>query len=348
MAAIVTVATLDASRAHLARSPRLFGAPAALVYESNGTFGIAEVVDATLAVAGVDAVTRQLAVDEDTVTVTALGPGDPVEIEPEAFETRRGAAVPPVVDGLFPQGGDEVALGEATAEELGAGVGDTVRLAPIGAGEEMVLRVSGMVVSWDSTDPQHAFIVTPETLHRALCADRPFDECNLSARVFADVVTDDARATLLDNGFSEIAPPANVGRLDQVGAVPWYLAAFLCALAAAGLLHALLTALRRRRRDIAITRALGLTSRAAAESLVWQAVLTALVGVATGTLLGVIVGPMMWRIIATDLGIIVRPIVPIVAVALAAAIGLTIAVLLSLAPRWRAVHLPLAHALRSE
>jgi ABC-type lipoprotein release transport system permease subunit len=114
------------------------------------------------------------------------------------------------------------------------------------------------------------------------------------------------------------------------------------------MLHALLTALRRRRRDIAITRALGLTGRRAADSLVWQAVLTALVGVASGTLLGVIVGPMMWRIIATDLGVIVRPIVPVVAVALAAAIGLTIAVLLSLGPRWRAIQLPLTHALRSE
>jgi ABC-type lipoprotein release transport system permease subunit len=114
------------------------------------------------------------------------------------------------------------------------------------------------------------------------------------------------------------------------------------------MLHAMLTALRRRRRDIAITRALGLTRRSAANSLVWQAVLTALVGVASGTLLGVIVGPMMWRIIATDLGVIVRPIVPVVAVALAAAIGLTIAVLLSLGPRWRAIHLPLTPALRSE
>ena len=149
-----------------------------------------------------------------------------------------------------------------------------------------------MVVSWDTSDSRHAFIVTPETLHRAVCADLPFDECNISARVFADVATDEARTTLLGNGFSEVAAPADVDRLDQVGPVPWYLAAFLCVLAVAGVLHALLTALRRRRRDIAITRALGLTGGRAADSLVWQAVLTALVGVATGTLLGVIVGPM--------------------------------------------------------
>jgi ABC-type lipoprotein release transport system permease subunit len=166
--------------------------------------------------------------------------------------------------------------------------------------------------------------------------------------VFADVTTDDAHTTLLDGGFRDVPVPANVDRLDQVGAIPWYLAAFLCVLGAAGVLHALLTALRRRRRDISIARALGVTGRAAADSLVWQAVLTALVGVGTGALLGVIVGPMTWRIIAEDLGVIARPIVPVVAVALAAAIGLTIAVLLSLGPRWRAIHLPLTHALRSE
>ena len=132
VAAVVTVATLEASRSHLATSPRLFGAPAALLYESNGTFGIAEVVDATLATAGVDAVTRQIALDDDTLE--AIGPGGPVEVEPEAYETRRGFAVPPVVDGRYPQGADEVALGEATAEVLGADIGDTVRVAPIGAG----------------------------------------------------------------------------------------------------------------------------------------------------------------------------------------------------------------------
>jgi hypothetical protein len=348
VAAVVTVSTLEASRIHLAASPRLFGAAAPLVYESNGTFGIADVVDAAMATSGVDALTRQLAVDEDTVTVEAQASGVRVEIEPEAYETRRGGAIPPVVEGRFPQGPDEVALGEATAESLGAAVGDTVHVEPIADGPELSLRVTGMVVAWDSVDPLHAFVVTPDTLHLALCADVPFEECNVSTRIFADVATDEARTTLLGQGFVAVPAPANVDRLEQVGSIPWYLAAFLCVLAAAAVLSALLTALRRRRRDIAIARALGLTGSRAADSLVWQAVLTAVAGVTIGVVFGVILGPVIWRIIADDVGVIARPVVPVVAVGLVAVGGLMVAAALSLGPRLRAARLPMTVALRSE
>ena len=346
VAAVVTVATLEASRSHLATSPRLFGAPAELLYASNGMFGIAEVVDATLATDGVDAVTRQVALDDDTLE--AIGPGGPAQVVPGAYETRRGFAVPPVVNGGYPQGADEVALGEATAEALGADVGDTVRVVPSGAEGELVLRVSSMVVAWGLDDPAHAFVVTPETLHLVVCADLPFDECNFTANVFADVSTDDARIALLDADFRDALAPANVDRLDQIGDVPWYLATFLCVLGAAGVLHAALTAVRRRRRDIAITRALGLSARLASDSLVWQAELTALVGVATGVCFGAIAGPVVWRMIASDVGVIDEPIVPVFGVALTVVIGMATAALISMGPRWRAARLPLTIALRSE
>ena len=76
--------------------------------------------------------------------------------------------------------------------------------------------------------------------------------------------------------------------------------------------------------------------------------LTASVGVATGIMLGAIAGPMTWRIIAADLGVIAHPVVPIAGVALAVASGMAIAAVLSLGPRWQAARIPLTIALRSE
>ncbi len=64
------------------------------------------------------AVTQQLAINDDTLVAT--GPHGTVEVEPDAYETLRGGAVPPIADGRYPQGPNEVALGAATAAGLGA------------------------------------------------------------------------------------------------------------------------------------------------------------------------------------------------------------------------------------
>ena len=150
--------------------------------------------------------------------------------------------------------------------------------------------------------------MTPETLHRVLCADLPFDECNFTANVFADVSTDDARTALLDGGFRDVARsgerrPSRPGRCTSRGTWRRSCACSLrlgcctpcsppCAAAAATSPSPAPSAS---------------PSRRAADSLVWQAVLTASVGVATGIVLGAIAGPMTWRIIAADLGVIAQP-----------------------------------------
>ncbi len=95
-------------------------------------------------------------------------------------------------------------------------------------------------------------------------------------------------------------PPGSVDRLREVGAVPAYLAGFMCVLAAAAMLHQLTITLRRRRQDLAVARALGLPARRAAAALTWQAMLTGIAGVILGAMAGAIVGPLVWRIIADE------------------------------------------------
>jgi ABC-type lipoprotein release transport system permease subunit len=349
VAAVLAVATLDSSRTHLTSSPRLYGAAAELIYESNGTFGISDVVESALATPGVEALTRRLSINDDTMSATG---SITAEVEPDAFETILGGALPPMSAGRYPAGPDEVVLGTATADDLGVGVGEPVTITALDGSAELNLQVTGTVVSWGDEDVTHAFIVTAPTLRALVCPGVAMERCNLSADVVADV-TDDAagdaaRQTLLSNGFSEVKPPASVARLGEVGAVPSYLAGFICVLAAAGLLHQLTTTSRRRRHDLAVARALGLPARNAAASLTWQAVLTVIAGTVVGAVAGVVIGPLVWRIIAGQLGVLTVTRFPIVFIPIAAFVGAAVAVLVSLGPRLRAARLPLAETLRAE
>ena len=145
--------------------------------------------------------------------------------------------MPPIADGRYPQGPDEVALGAATADGLGARVGDRLTIETMDGGQPVSLTVSGTVVEWDSADPEHAFVVPPDTLRTLLCPDVSLAECNVTANVFASASDDAARAAMAEAGFHDVVAPANVLRLGQVGPIPWLLAGFLCVFAAAGVLH---------------------------------------------------------------------------------------------------------------
>ena len=303
--ALFVVATIESSRNHLESSPRLYGSPTGFVMETNGQEGISEAIAAVLATDGVDALTERFVINDDELEAT--GPGGPRQVEPMAYEALKGGALPPLVTGRFPQGPDEVALGRGTARDLGAQLGDTVHIPSFDGSTAVDLTVTGLVLPGGTQDQSKAFIVSPTTLGTLLCGGGPLDECNLSVDLFANATTTPAGTALTDLRFEAASAPPSVDRIGQAGALPWYLAGFLCLLGAAGLLHELVTTVRRRRHDLAVTRALGLTANRAASAVTWQAVLTALAGALLGLLLGALVGPMVWSRIAEDLGVPIRP-----------------------------------------
>ena len=349
VAAVLSIATLDSSRANLISSPRLYGAAAELTYDSNGSFGIADVVEQVVTTPGVEALTRQLLINDDTVPAAGTRTA---EVEPEALETILGGALPPVSAGRYAEGPNEVALGTATADDLGVGVGDAVTVTSLDGSATLTLDVTGTVVSWGDEDVTHAFIVAVPTLQALVCPGTALDDCNLSIDLFADV-TDDAvgeaaQSALEATGFGTMRPPASVARLSEIGAVPSYLAGFVCLLAAAGLLHQLTVTLRRRRGDLAIARALGLPARKAAAALTWQALFTVVAGVAVGAAAGAVTGPVVWRTIAGGLGVQVVTRFPPFAIPMTLVVGVGVAALIAVGPRRRASRLPLAATLRAE
>jgi ABC-type lipoprotein release transport system permease subunit len=264
-----------------------------------------------------------------------------------AYRVHRGGALPPLVSGRYPQGPDEVALGRGTASDLGARIGDRVHIAAFDGSAELDLAVTGLMLPGGTQDQSKAFVVSTDSLHKLLCGGVPLDECNLSIDLFANPTTAAAGAVLERTGFEPAPVPASVERIGQAGALPWYLAGFLCLLGAAGLLHELVTTVRRRRHDLAVMRALGLTPRRAASAVTWQSVLTALAGAFVGLLLGAVGGSVVWARIAESLGVLDSSVLPTWSVGLIVAV-LVAAAALAVPPRWRAGRIRLAPVLRSE
>jgi ABC-type lipoprotein release transport system permease subunit len=314
--------------------------------ETNGREGIPEAIAAVLETDGVDALTERMVINDDELEAT--GPGGSRQVAPMAYETHKGGAMPPLVTGRYPQGPDEVALGRGTAHDLGAAIGNTVHIAAFDGSAEFDLAVTGFMLPGGTQDQTKAFVVSPDALARLLCGTTPLDECNLSIDLFANAATAPAGAALEEIGFEAAPMPPSVERIGQAGTLPWYLAGFLCLLGAAGLLHELVTTVRRRRHDLAVVRALGLTPRRAASAVTWQSVLTAVAGALVGLLLGAVVGSAVWARIAEGLGALTSSVLPLWPAALVVLAVLGAAAVVSVPPRWRAGRIRLGPVLRSE
>ncbi len=343
---VVAVATIQSSRNEARANPSIYGAPGGYYFNDNGSQGAPLVIKAALAEPQVTAVSRTVAMDDKTTA--AIGPrGAQTQVQPLAFEPLRGGALPRVVAGSMPRGNDELALGIATARELGASIGDLVSIDTI-AGQTRQLRVVGTVISWSDFDAGHAFIVSKNAVLDLACENGVEAGCNLMVSAWASTTDAAARQALLTAGFIAVIPPTNLDRLQQVGNIPWYLAGLLVVLGLAGIGHALATALRRRRSDLAIGRALGWRRGQAGSVLIWQAALTGLVGAVVGVALGLVLGRVLWRVIANSLDIVIRPSVPIAAATLAVAGLVAASLLLALPASARARRLRTAEALHSE
>jgi ABC-type lipoprotein release transport system permease subunit len=100
--------------------------------------------------------------------------------------------------------------------------------------------------------------------------------------------------------------------------------------------HALVTSVRRRRRDLAVLKTLGFVRGQVAATVAWQASTFAVVALGLGLPLGIAAGRWAWQLTAAALGVASGPVVPLL-VNLAAAV-----------PGWAAGRLRPATVLRSE
>ena len=142
--------------------------------------------------------------------------------------------------------------------------------------------------------------------------------------------------------------PEAIAGYDRVSRTPLLLAVTLAILAAATTAHGLVVATRRRRRDLAVLKAIGFTRRQVGAAVGWSATTVAGVALLAGLPLGVAGGRWAWAVLADRLGTPAVPVTPVVAALLAVPTTVVLANLVAWLPGRAARRIPPAIALRAE
>ncbi|GLX94638.1 FtsX-like permease family protein [Herbidospora sp. NBRC 101105] len=261
-----------------------------------------------------------------------------------------GRVPPMVVRGRPPATDGEVLLAVGTANRMGAEVGDRVRLTgPDGAGEFRVSAVGLLPVGVSNTYDDGAVLTSGgyDRLSRSfdlglgLLALRPGADAGVVLRRLQEATG--PRVSVIP----AVLPP-QFAEVRDVRVLPIVLAGCLGLLAVATLAHAVGATARRRRHDVAVLRALGMTPGQARWIPRTQALALAGAGLLAGVPLGVAAGRALWRLVAESTPLVYVPPTPVEALVPAVPAALVAALVLAALPGRRAARLHVAGTLRAE
>ena len=141
---------------------------------------------------------------------------------------------------------------------------------------------------------------------------------------------------------------AAIVNAGQMGQQPLTLAIMLAVAVLVSLSAAVLAGARRRRRDLAVLKSLGLTRGQIASVVAWQTITFLVIAVALGLPLGIAAGHWAWSAFAGSLGVVPVTEIPLVAVFLGLLVLLGAGTALSAFPAGVAARTSTAFALRTE
>ena len=142
--------------------------------------------------------------------------------------------------------------------------------------------------------------------------------------------------------------PSDIRNYGGIRDTPLLLAAALGVLAMATMTHVLLTSARRRRRDLAMLKALGLVRRQVLGVVEWQAVTLAATALVFGVPLGIAAGRWAWVLFAGAAGVSPGASIPVPLVLASIPVTIALAALIASGPGWTAARVSPAAALRAE
>ncbi len=262
---------------------------------------------------------------------------------------------PVVLEGRLPVSGDEIALAPYTAEALAAAPGDRIDLTGTTDGARR-LTVTGLAFLPESAENYYNVGGWATAAGFGDLFDGP------TARSAHIVLRTGADATVVADRLSAALPAAADGgaavrpRLErdsspellQLQRLPLFLAGFLGVLAVGAVGHALASAVRRRRHDLAVLRAVGMTRRQCRAVVLTQASVVAVAGLLVGLPLGVALGRTVWRYVADATMVHYVPPDVTAVLLLAAPVALLAANLLAAWPSQRAASMRVGSVLRAE
>jgi hypothetical protein len=314
MATLVFTAGLD----QVVSEPRLYGAnfdlsvsidpgprassePMSLGAEVNQ-----RIVDSALAVAGTSAASvghlDEVSVDGRPVLGLAFSPSPrPIDFT--------------IAEGRAPMAVDEVALGSTTMRSLGATIGSKVDLqapghrGPTTVVGRAVLPAAGRYQGADHTALGEGAVIAAgasgaSTGMLFVRVEPGTDRSDYVERL------NDALVVFGQPTIRGTPRPADVRSLESLRKVPVTTATVLVGVIAVAVAHALVVAVHRRRRDVAVLRAIGVRAATLRFAGAWQAVTVTLVAASIGVPLGLAAGRWSWMAAASAFGTVPVAVMP--------------------------------------
>jgi hypothetical protein len=366
VALVTSVVVFSASLDHLLGAPRLYGSAWDGQIELDnlntpGGFNDHDLPTLTK----IEAQFERVADRSGSIAASALVPvgevrAGAVAIPAIGYRARKPGVAPTIAEGRFPRAADEVALGATTMARLHTRIGGTIELAEREQGPNRRVKVVGRAVlpglapypgsdkaglgvgalftwdGWARFSPDFGKI--EYIFHWA-----PHSSTATLTKTFAREMPSQLPLTV-----SPVNHPAGVTSLERLRSTPTLLASLVAILLAAAVANALVMAVRRRRRDLAVLRTLGFTTRQVLQTVLWQASTVGVVAVVVGIPAGLILGRWTWTVLADRLGAIPVPAFAVVDLAIVVLGVLVLANLVGLIPGWRAAHTRTAAVLRAE
>ena len=286
-----------------------------------------------------------------------------------------GMVEPPTTSGHSINGSGQIELGTVTMRQLGVHVGQTI---PAGAGPHRTwLTVVGTVTlpSFGVARSDHVSLgrgammsedelltvlgVTPAEMKQAQVSSQaapsavaidlaPGTTGSQRARLVSRITSANPDGT--PGGTYQLTQfkAAAIENASQMGGQPLALALGLAAAAVLSLAVTVLADVRRRRRELALLKALGMTRRQVRAIVAWQTSITLGIAVLIGIPLGIVAGRLAWRAFAGSLGVAPVTVVPALIAVVGAAALLIAGNVLTSAPGAIAARTSPSIALRAE
>lgn len=289
---------------------------------------------------------------------------------------RRGAgsAEPPVTSGRPIAGDHQIALGTVTLRELGKKPGDTVTVGAGSAARPFTITGTVTLPSFGMQGADHVSLGRGAMLSEAAllsatgtsAAQQPDSQIALPlpsavAIRLAPGTTASARERLVTQilsarpdrtpgGTQQLtrSKAAAVVNAAQMGRQQLALALSLAAAAVLSLALTVLASARRRRHELGLLKALGMTRGQVRVIVTWQVTLTLLTAAVAGIPLGIAAGRWAWHSFAGSLGVVPVTVVPVLLLAAGSAALIAAGNLLALAPATLAARTPPGTTLRAE
>jgi len=286
-----------------------------------------------------------------------------------------GTVEPPTTSGHPINGSGQIELGTVTMGQLGVHVGQTILAGPGPHRKRLTVVGTVTLPSFGVARTDHVSLgrgammsedelltvldVTPAEMNQALVSSQAAPSA--VAIDLAPGTTGSQQADLV-NRITSANPDGTPGgtyqltefkaaaieNASQMGGQPLALALGMAAAALLSLAATILADVLRRRRELALLKALGMTRRQVRAIVAWQTSITLGIAILAGIPLGIIAGRLAWRAFAGSLGVVPVTVVPVLLAVASAAALLIIGNALTAVPGAIAARTPPSIGLRAE